>query len=63
MTGPFESVIGVQKESVVTGFLTGMLGRFEVAKRDVWLQGVFIEVDEKTGKALRIERISRKYRD
>lgn len=63
MTGPFESVIGVQRDSVVTGFLTGMLSRFEVAKRDVWLQGVLIDVDENTGKALRIERISRKYRD
>ena len=63
MTGPFDSVIGVQKESVVRGFLTGMLGRFDVAKRDIWLQGVLIDVDETTGKALKIERISKKYRD
>lgn len=63
MTGPFDSVIGVQKESVVRGFLTGMLSRFDVARRDTWLQGVLIDVDEKTGKALRIERVSQKYRD
>jgi metallophosphoesterase (TIGR00282 family) len=63
MTGPFDSVIGVQKESVVRGFLTGMLGRFDVAKRDIWFQGVLIDVDETTGKALKIERISKKYRD
>lgn len=63
MTGPFDSVIGVQKESVVKGFLTGMLGRFEVAKRDTWLQGVLIEIDDETGRALKIERVSKKYRD
>jgi metallophosphoesterase (TIGR00282 family) len=63
MTGPFESVIGVNKESVVERFLTGMPGRFDVAKRDVWLQGVVINVDEKTGKSRSIERISRKFRD
>jgi metallophosphoesterase (TIGR00282 family) len=63
MTGPFDSVIGVQKEAVVERFLTGMPGRFDVAKRDVWLQGVVLDIDEKTGKGLSIERISRKFRD
>ncbi len=63
MTGPLESVIGVRKEDVVERFLTGMPSRFDVAKRDVWLQGAVIEIDEKTGKALKIERISRKFRD
>jgi len=63
MTGPFDSVIGVQKEAVVQRFLSGMPGRFEVAKHDVWLQGAVVDIDEKTGRSLSIERINRKYRD
>jgi metallophosphoesterase (TIGR00282 family) len=63
MTGPFESVIGVQKESVVERFLTGMPGRFDVAKRDIHLQGVVVDVDDKTGKSRSIERIDIKFKE
>ena len=35
MTGPFESVIGVQKEQIVQRFLTGLPARFEAATNDV----------------------------
>jgi hypothetical protein len=38
-------------------FLTQQPVRFEVAKKDPWLCGVLIEVDEKTGRALKVERI------
>src|SRR5205823_4797776 len=37
MTGPYESVIGVQKEQIVQRFLTNMPGRFEAATNDVRL--------------------------
>jgi hypothetical protein len=30
---------------------------FEPARRDIWLQGVFLEIDDETGKARRIDRI------
>jgi len=63
MTGPFDSIIGVHKESVVERFLTGMPSRFDVAKKNVRLQGVVIDVDEATGRSRSIERINRKYRD
>ena len=58
MTGPSESVIGVEPEIVIRKFLTGMPERFETAKQHPQLQGVVIEVDPASGQALRIERIS-----
>jgi 2',3'-cyclic-nucleotide 2'-phosphodiesterase len=59
MTGPFYSVIGVVKEDVIRRFLTSIPEKFETASLDAQLNGVFIEVDSTTGKALRIERIRR----
>ncbi|MEI7639697.1 MAG: TIGR00282 family metallophosphoesterase [Syntrophus sp. (in: bacteria)] len=58
MTGPFDSVIGTRKELVLERFLTQIPNKFEVAKGDVRLQAVLIDVDEKTGRALSIERLS-----
>ncbi|HML79726.1 TIGR00282 family metallophosphoesterase [Geobacter sulfurreducens] len=58
MTGSFDSVIGVRKELAVERFVTQMPVRFEVAKKDVRLNGVVIVVDPVSGRALSIERIS-----
>jgi len=58
MTGSFESVIGIRKELAIEKFLSLLPVRFEVAKKDVRLNGVVIEIDEKDGKALTIERLS-----
>jgi 2',3'-cyclic-nucleotide 2'-phosphodiesterase len=57
MTGPYDSVIGVDKDTIVRRFLTGLAGRMEAAKAGVELHGVVITADEMTGKALAIERI------
>ncbi|MGN6553002.1 MAG: TIGR00282 family metallophosphoesterase [Verrucomicrobiota bacterium] len=57
-TGPHESVIGREIQPVVQRFLTNMPQRFEVAKERVLLQGAMIEIDESTGKALAIQRVS-----
>ena len=57
-TGPHESVLGREIEPVIKRFLTAMPQRFEVAKDRVLLQGALIEVDETSGKALKIQRIS-----
>ncbi len=57
-TGPHESVLGREIEPVIRRFLTAMPQRFEVAKGDVRLQGALIELDETTGNALKIQRIS-----
>ena len=57
-TGPHESVLGREIEPVIKRFLTSQPQRFEVAKERVLLQGVLIEVDENTGCALKIHRVS-----
>jgi 2',3'-cyclic-nucleotide 2'-phosphodiesterase len=58
MTGPFDSVIGTRKEAVLERFLRQVPNKFDVARGDIRLQGVLIEADDKTGRALKIERIS-----
>ena len=57
-TGPHESVIGREIEPIVRRFLTSMPQKFEVAKDGVLLQGALIEIDNQTGKALEVRRIS-----
>jgi metallophosphoesterase (TIGR00282 family) len=58
MSGPHDGVIGVEKEQVISRFLTNMPNRFDAARGDVRLNGVLIDCDAKTGKANSIERIS-----
>jgi 2',3'-cyclic-nucleotide 2'-phosphodiesterase len=57
MTGPYDSVIGVTKETILQKFLTNMPSRFEAATGDVKLCAVVIDCDPATGRASRIERI------
>ena len=57
MTGPYDGVIGVQKELVIGRFLNGMPVRFEPATGDVRLCAVIIDCDESSGKARNIERL------
>lgn len=57
MCGPLDSVIGIERELVIEGFLSQLPRQFEVAKQNVALQGIILEVDEKSGKALDIRRI------
>lgn len=57
MTGSRDAVIGIRKELAIEKFLTQLPVRFEVAKRDPVLCGVLFTVDERTGKALAVQRI------
>ncbi|MBI3649730.1 MAG: TIGR00282 family metallophosphoesterase [Acidobacteria bacterium] len=57
MTGPHDSVIGVDSQIVIQRFLRGMPNRFETATDDARVNGIVVELDERTGKAVRIERI------
>lgn len=57
MTGPYDSVIGVQKEQILQRFLTSLPGRFEAAINDVRLCAVLVECDAATGRARGIRRI------
>jgi len=56
MTGPYDSVIGMDKEGSIRRFLSGLPGRFEPATHDVRISAVMIEADESTGLATSIER-------
>ena len=57
-TGPHESVLGREIEPVLKRFLNYTPQRFHVAKGRVLLQGAIIEVDEATGHATAISRVS-----
>jgi len=57
MTGPYESVIGMRVDKVLKRFLLQTPSSFEVAKRDVRLAAALVDIDEKTGKARKIERM------
>jgi hypothetical protein len=58
MTGPVDSVIGIERERAIQKFLTGMPNEFKVAKGPADLCGVIVEADEETGRAVSIRRIA-----
>ena len=57
-TGPHDSVLGREVEPVIRRFLTNMPQRFEVASGRILMQGALIELDDATGRALSIRRVS-----
>jgi hypothetical protein len=63
MTGPFDSVIGIKKEIIIEKFLNQMPNKFDLAKDDIRMQGVIMNIDPASGKANSIERISVKLKD
>ncbi len=63
MTGPFDSVIGIKKEAIIERFLTQMPNKFDLAKDDIRMQGVIVDIDAESGKAKAIERFSVKLKD
>ena len=63
MTGPLDSVIGISIEDATRRFLTGIPYKFEVAKKNVSLQSVLVDVDDTTGKSVSIKRLNVKLED
>lgn len=57
MSGPYDSVIGVEKELVLRKFLTGMPSKFDAAKGNPKMCATLIACDPMTGRATRIQRI------
>jgi calcineurin-like phosphoesterase len=57
MTGPYDSVIGVEKDTIIARFTTGMPGRFETAKNDARFAAVVVEVDPTSGRAVGVDRM------
>jgi 2',3'-cyclic-nucleotide 2'-phosphodiesterase len=60
MTGPADSVIGMERESILEKFVTQIPRKFEVGKDNVEVQGVLLTIDTDTGRCLSIDRIKEK---
>jgi 2',3'-cyclic-nucleotide 2'-phosphodiesterase len=60
MTGPYESIIGMERESVIQKFLDQLPARFDVAKGDVRLCAALLEADPESGQAHSVSRVIRK---
>ena len=56
MTGPYDSVIGVDTGIIIQRFLTGLPVRMEAARKGAELHAVIVDVDEETGKARAVRR-------
>jgi len=58
MTGAHNSVIGINKESIIQRFLLQTPQKFEIAEEDLHCNGVIIQIDEVSGLAKKIEHIT-----
>ena len=56
MCGPFESVIGIDKDQSVAGFRGDIIGKYRAAQTDCYLCGVVYEIDDR-GRCTKIQRI------
>ncbi len=59
MSGPYDSVIGQDKDRIIKRFLTSLPQKFEVAQAPATLCGVVVQIDEETGRARQIVRFQR----
>ncbi len=57
MSGPYDSIIGVEKDLVLHKFLTAMPGKFEAAKGNPKMCAALVTCDARTGRASAIQRI------
>lgn len=57
MTGPYDGILGVEKDAVLKKFVTMLPVRFEVASGREQLSAVIVDIDSKTGLATSVERI------
>ena len=60
MTGPHDSVIGMNAPTAIKRFITQRPQGFKVSRKDPWLQGALVQAEVESGKAVSIERISLK---
>lgn len=62
MCGPTESVLGREIQPIVQRFYSSMPINFPVAKGEVKLHGLMVDIDEETGRAMSVQRIAETYR-
>jgi hypothetical protein len=58
MTGPHDSIIGMERTAAMSRFLSGLPSKFEPATGNARLNGVVVSADDQTGRATAVERIS-----
>ena len=58
MTGPHDSVIGLDKKTIINNFLTQINKPADMIEEgEAQINGVYLEINTKTGKTKKIERI------
>lgn len=57
MTGPEDSVIGIDKDQIIQKFIDQMPRKYDVASTKAMLNALIVEADEKTGKAKALQRL------
>ncbi len=62
MTGPIDSVIGMETDVIIQRFLTGIPHRMSVAKGRTMFNAVSVRIDERSGRATSIDRIYKEVR-
>ena len=62
MCGPTESILGREIGPIVQRFRTSMPVNFPVARGEVKLHGLLVDIDEPTGRALAVTRVAEVYR-
>jgi metallophosphoesterase (TIGR00282 family) len=63
MTGSYAGCIGMVKEQIIDRFTKMPARRAEHATGDIWICAIVVEIDEQTGKAIKIERLRLEYKD
>jgi hypothetical protein len=62
MCGPTESVLGREIQPIVQRFYSSMPVNFPVAKGEVKLHGLMVDIDEESGRAMSVQRVAETYR-
>jgi 2',3'-cyclic-nucleotide 2'-phosphodiesterase len=62
MCGPTESILGREIDPIVQRFITSMPVNFPVARGEVKLHGLLVDIDETTGRATAVKRVAELYR-
>ena len=62
MCGPTESVLGREIQPIVQRFYSSMPVNFPVAKGEVKLHGLMVDIDEESGRAISVQRVAETYR-
>ena len=61
MTGGHDGILGMNRRESIQKFKDGMPARYSVCEENPRINGIEVEIDEKTGKAISIERVNMGY--